>query len=123
MRPVDTLLRQLQAVLLFCPFGSTNFPDITVPSVALWNDLTHLHYPQFLQPKELAATELAFKEVVCQADKVVCFSTHHGKEIARLSNVEEHRISAIAVQPLEALASSQSGLDGRRARAVRPGAR
>ncbi len=103
MMPVDTLLRQLQAGLLFCPFGSTNFPDITVPMVALWNDLTHLHYPQFLLPEDLAAAGLAFKEVVCQADKVVCFSPHHGNEIVRLAKVDARRISVIDLNPLERL--------------------
>ena len=99
----ETLLRQLHADLMLCPFGGSHAYDGTVPMVALWNDLTLLHYPQFLSPRQRAASETLFKQAVYQADKVICFSGHARAEILNITQVEERRVASLRPQPMARL--------------------
>src|SRR5262249_12057253 len=99
----DTVLRQLGADLLFCPLAVTKVHDSTVPMVALWNNLTHLHYPQFLEPEEFAAGAGDFHETLRIADNLVCFSQHTRNEILGASRVTAARITALPLQPMRRL--------------------
>jgi glycosyltransferase involved in cell wall biosynthesis len=99
----ETLLRQLHADLMFCPFGGSHACDGTVPMVALWNDLTLLHYPQFLSPSQRAASETLFKQAIYQADKVICFSAHARTEILTIAQVEEQRVASLRPRPMTRL--------------------
>jgi glycosyltransferase involved in cell wall biosynthesis len=99
----DPVLGKLRVDLLFCPFAATHFHDASIPTVAVWNDLTHLHYPQFLRPEERAASDNAFRETLRIADRLVCFSGQTRAEIVNAGQAEERRVSAIRMQPLERL--------------------
>jgi glycosyltransferase involved in cell wall biosynthesis len=99
----ETLLRAVEADLLFCPLGATHFHDATVPTVALWGDLTHLQYPQFLPPDERCASERVFKEAVRIADRLVCFSPPARDQIVERARAEASRLVALAARPLRRL--------------------
>jgi len=99
----DPLLTRLRVDLLFCPFGATHIRDASTPTVAIWNDLTHLRHPHALRPKERAASDHFFRETLRTADRLVCFSDQTRAEILKAARTEERRVAAIRLEPLERL--------------------
>src|SRR5262249_11343337 len=79
----DPLLSRLRVDLLFCPFGATHIRDASTPTVAIWNELTHLRHPRSLRPDERAASEHFFRETLRTADRLVCFSDLTRSEILK----------------------------------------
>ena len=100
-RPTTTLLRQLKADVLFCPFGATHFHDCTIPTVVLWNDLTHLHYPQFLSPECRLSTAKALQQALQVADQLVCFSGQDRAEILKAKQVEARSVIALRIRSMQ----------------------
>jgi glycosyltransferase involved in cell wall biosynthesis len=96
--PATTLLRQLGADLLLCPFGTTHYHDCAVPAVVLWNDLTHLHYPQFMRAAALDQSTRAFRQALHVADRLVCFSAGARAEILDHGHVEARRVVALGMR-------------------------
>jgi glycosyltransferase involved in cell wall biosynthesis len=97
----ETVLRHLQADLLFCPFGATQVSDPAVPTVALWNNLSHVEHPQLLPPAERSAVSHAFKETVRLAERVVCFSEGACRVLAGEDGVPAGRITALRVELMQ----------------------
>jgi glycosyltransferase involved in cell wall biosynthesis len=98
-----TLLRRLQADLLFCPFGLTGFHDATVPTVALWNDLAALRCSALLPPAERGLPDRILEDMLHLADRVVCFSETVREEILRRAGEPARRVVALRPQPLQHL--------------------
>jgi glycosyltransferase involved in cell wall biosynthesis len=96
-----TLLRRLRADALFCPFGSTYYHDCTVPTVVLWNDYTHLHYPQFLPPESRVSTAQALQQALHVADQFVCFSGQARAQILKAEQVETRRVIALRIRSMQ----------------------
>jgi glycosyltransferase involved in cell wall biosynthesis len=99
----ETVLKHLKADLLFCPFAATHICDPNVPTVAFWNNLSHLRHPQLLRPHEKSAAEHAFNETVRIADRVVCFSEDTRRAVLDASGVDAHRVIAARAELIQRL--------------------
>jgi glycosyltransferase involved in cell wall biosynthesis len=70
----STLLVDLRANLLFCPFTAPFFYHPRVPLVAMIYDLQHLQYPQFFTAEQRHYRSLDFSNAARRADRLVCMS-------------------------------------------------
>jgi glycosyltransferase involved in cell wall biosynthesis len=96
--PSTTLLRQLGADLLLCPCGTSHYHDGAVPTVVFWNDLTHLHYPQFMRDACRDQSGRAFRQALHVADRLVCFSDQARTEILHTGMIEGRRVVALRLR-------------------------
>ena len=55
-----SLLKQLKADLLFCPFTAPNFWDPAIPTVSTIHDLQYKTYPQFFEADDVAHRDRIF---------------------------------------------------------------
>ena len=69
-----SLLRQIGADLLFCPFTGVLFFDPAVPAVSLVHDLQFLYYPEFFEPGDRCQRDRHFRQVCRVASRIVCVS-------------------------------------------------
>jgi glycosyltransferase involved in cell wall biosynthesis len=71
-----TLLRQLGADLLFCPFTAATFDDGETPFVSLVHDLQHRYLPQNFKPRLKDQLEQRLRQVIDHAARIVCVSDY-----------------------------------------------
>jgi glycosyltransferase involved in cell wall biosynthesis/SAM-dependent methyltransferase len=75
-RRPGTLLRNLNANLLFCPFTAATYFEPGVPTVCTIYDLQYKAYPQFFTPDEVAERDHTFKEACLRATMLVAISEY-----------------------------------------------
>jgi glycosyltransferase involved in cell wall biosynthesis len=105
----ETVLKHLKADLLFCPFGAMLIGDATVPTVAFWNDLSHLHHAQLLGAAAHTAAMHTFKETMRAADRVVCFSEDTCRVLLRESGADAQRVIAVRAELIQRLPQPPRG--------------
>jgi glycosyltransferase involved in cell wall biosynthesis len=71
-----TLLRNLNANLLFCPFTAPIYFEPGIPTVCTIYDLQYKAYPQFFTPEEVAQRDRTFREACLRATVLVAISEH-----------------------------------------------
>ena len=111
-----TLLRDLRANLLFCPFTAPTWFEPGVPTVCTIYDLQYKAYPQFFDPEERAHRDRTFKEACLRATVLVAISDYSRRVAIAEGEIDQAAIRTIhlrmakrsspnAVQPSEVLAT------------------
>ncbi len=99
----SSLLRQLGAELLFCPFTGVLFYDSTVPVVSLVHDLQYLYYPEFFDPADRHERDRYFRHVCRVASRIVCVSEFTRSTVLKQSNLAPERVVTVLSAPQERL--------------------
>lgn len=95
--PVKSLLRDLNADLLFCPFTAPFFFDPAVPTVSVVYDLQHLYYPQFFEPAEIDERNKNFDWACAASSTIVCISDYVRGTVLEKSALPEERVKTIPI--------------------------
>ncbi|NIA02441.1 MAG: glycosyltransferase [Nitrospirae bacterium] len=72
----ESLLRQLNVDLLFCPFTAPFYACPEIPFVSVIYDLQHKTYPQFFSPEECVHREKNFSNACLGAERIICISDY-----------------------------------------------
>lgn len=67
---------EYKADLLFCPFSAVNYKIDGIPAVSTINDIQHEFYPQFFTPEELQHRRNFYKNIVSNAERIICISDY-----------------------------------------------
>ena len=71
-----TLLRDLDADLLFCPFTAPTYFEPNVPTVCVIYDLQYKTYPDFFAPEDVAHRDRTFTEAARRSTVLVAISDY-----------------------------------------------
>ncbi len=93
-----TILREIGADLLFCPFSVPFCYDPSVPVVSIIYDLQYHYYPQFFSEEDRRCRERNFSETSRLANKLICISEYVRKTVLQNSNLEPDRAISIPIQ-------------------------
>jgi glycosyltransferase involved in cell wall biosynthesis len=93
----SSLLREMGADLLFCPFTGIFFYDPSVPVVSVVADLQYLYYPQFFTPEDRHERERNFRHVCRMASRVVCISEYTRATVLHHSDLSPDRAAVIHI--------------------------
>ena len=99
----SSLLRQIGAELLFCPFTGVLFYDSGVPVVSLVHDLQYLHYPEFFDPADRHERDRYFRHVCRVASRIVCVSEFTRSTVLKQTDLPPYRVTAVLSAPQERL--------------------
>ena len=94
----SSLVRQLGADLLFCPFTAPFFFDPAVPAVCVVYDLQHAYYPQFFDASEIQERDRNLGKAVRVASGLVCISEYVRKTLLEKTAVAPNRAETIHIQ-------------------------
>ena len=97
--PSTSLLRQVAADLLFCPFTGVLFFDPSVPVVSLIHDLQYLTYPEFFEPEVRHERDRHFRQVCRLAGRLICVSEFTRAAVLEHADVPPERVVAIPSAP------------------------
>jgi glycosyltransferase involved in cell wall biosynthesis len=90
-----SLVRQLDADLLFCPFTAPYFFDPAVPVVSVVHDLQHIYYPQFFNAAVVQERDQNFRLACRVASRVVCVSDHVRQTVVENSGLSAERVETV----------------------------
>ncbi len=93
-----TVLREIGADLLFCPFTLPFCYDPSVPVVSIIYDLQYHYYPQFFSDEDRCCRERNFRETSRLSNKLICISEYVRKTVLENSNLEPDRAITIPIQ-------------------------
>ena len=98
-RPISiSLLRQLGAHLLFCPFTMPFYYDPHIPVVSVVYDLQFAYYPQFFSSQDRAAREYHFQETCRLANLLVCISDYVRETVLSNSSLPPAHVVTIPIR-------------------------
>ena len=100
-----SLLRQIEADLLFCPFTGVLFFDPAVPVVSLVHDLQYLYYPEFFEPEARQERDRHFRHVCRLASRLICVSEYTRTTVLEQTDLSRDRVIAIPSAPQKRLAA------------------
>jgi glycosyltransferase involved in cell wall biosynthesis len=118
------VLAKLRVNVVFCPFTSSGFSDLSVPLVIAVDDLRHVSHPHLLTSGERTARAQAFSDTSHRAARIVC-STPSLRDVAvqsdgtlaeRVISVSPGRLltQPSARQPATAATLARHGLEANR---------
>ena len=93
-----TVLEEIGADLLFCPFTLPFCYDPSVPVVSIVYDLQYHYYPQFFSEEDRCSRESNFRQTSRLANKLICISEYVRKTVLENSNLEPDRTISIPIQ-------------------------
>jgi glycosyltransferase involved in cell wall biosynthesis/2-polyprenyl-3-methyl-5-hydroxy-6-metoxy-1,4-benzoquinol methylase len=94
----NSLLRQFDADLLFCPFTAPFYFDPSVPTVCVIYDLQYAYYPQFFDAAEIQERERNLNRAVRVANVLVCISAYVRKTLLEKTAALPQRVETIHIQ-------------------------
>jgi glycosyltransferase involved in cell wall biosynthesis/SAM-dependent methyltransferase len=102
-----SLLRDLKAQLLFCPFTAPLFFDPAVPVVSVIYDLQHVFYPQFFDAAEILQRDRNLQRTIRVASKIVCISEYVRQTVLDHFKISPERLATIHIMAPDRLAKDQ----------------
>ena len=90
-----TLLRQMGADLLFCPFTAPTYFEPEIPTVCTIYDLQYKIYPEFFAIEEAEHRERVLKEACSRANMLTAISNYSRNSVITHSNFDPARIRTI----------------------------
>lgn len=93
----SSLLCELQADLLFCPYIIPLFLDPKVPTVCCVADVQYIYYPQFFDQQNLYWRDYFFRESCRWSQRIVTLSEHARRTILENSGFSPERVTAIHI--------------------------
>lgn len=102
-----TLLSEMGADLLFCPFTAPNYAEPGIPLVSTIYDLQYKTYPEFFKAADLANREHVFVSACHNADHLVAISEYSRQKAMEHSRLTEEKISTIYLQMAQRILSKE----------------
>jgi glycosyltransferase involved in cell wall biosynthesis/2-polyprenyl-3-methyl-5-hydroxy-6-metoxy-1,4-benzoquinol methylase len=93
-----SLLRQIGARLLFCPFTAPFFFDPTIPVISVVCDLQYAFYPQFFQIYDRQQRHKHFLEACRLSTRVICISDYVRETVLEQSDLSPEQVITIHIQ-------------------------
>lgn len=93
-----SLLSELNADLLFCPFTAPLLYDPAVPVVSVVYDLQYRDYPQFFDSADRYHRHRHFMEACRYASRIICISDFVRSTVIRHGNVPPERVKTVYIQ-------------------------
>ncbi len=90
-----SLLRDMQADLLFCPFTAPTYAEQGVPTVCTIHDLQYKTYPEFFSEEEVIHRDATFIEACRRATALSAVSDYSRKSVIANGNLDPERIRTI----------------------------
>lgn len=90
-----TLLSELGADLLFCPFTAPTYCEPGIPTICTIYDLQYKTYPEFFSPEDVAHRDSTFIEACRHADVLAAISDYSRETAIFHGNIEPERIRTI----------------------------
>jgi len=100
-----TLLRDLGADLLFCPFTSPTYFEPGIPTVCTIYDLQFKAYPEFFSAEDVFHRENTFIDACRKATVLAAISDYSREEAIVHGNIDPHRIRTIYLRMAHRLAT------------------
>ncbi len=102
-RPVEkarfgSLLRDMDADLLFCPFTAPIYYDPGITTVSVIYDLQFRTYPEFFSEDDLLQRQNSFTEACQKADALSAISNHSRNDAIAHGNLDPNRIRTIYIR-------------------------
>lgn len=91
----STLLRDMSADLLFCPFTAPTYSKPGIPTVCTIHDLQHKTYPKFFAAENVAHREFAFIEACRRATALIAISDYSRDSAIAHGDLDPSRIRTI----------------------------
>lgn len=96
-RDKNSVVSDLNADLLFCPFTAPFFFDARVPTVSLVLDVQYLRYPEFFTPGERAERDRNFRQACKLASRIVCISEFVRQTVLQAASVSSARVETVHI--------------------------
>lgn len=93
----SSLVRQLDADLLFCPFTAPFFADPGIPTVCVVYDLQHAYYPQFFDMAAIQERDRNLGKAIRVASGIVCISEYVRNTLLEKTTVAPDRVETIHI--------------------------
>jgi len=90
-----SLIKELDADLLFCPFTAPTYSELNVPTVCTIYDLQYKTYPQFFAPEDVAHRGSTFKEAARRATALAAISDYSREAAIAEGKLDPARIRTI----------------------------
>ena len=90
-----TLLQDLNADLLFCPFTAPTYFELNIPTVCIIYDLQYKTYPEFFAPEDVAHRGRTFTEAVRRSTVLVAISDYSRDVAIAAAKLDPARIKTI----------------------------
>lgn len=94
-RGTHTLMGEIGADLLFCPFTAPTFHTPDVATVCTIYDLQYRQHPEFFCPEEVAHRDFAFREACAKANALVAISDFSRDEAIAYGGLPRSRIGTV----------------------------
>lgn len=92
-----SLVSQMGANLLFCPFTAPFYADSLIPTVSVIYDLQYRAYPQFFTPEEVVERENNFRTAYQKADYLVAISEFVRQTVIKTAQLPSERVVAVPI--------------------------
>jgi FkbM family methyltransferase len=93
-----TLLRDINADLLFCPFTAPTYAEPTTPTVSVIYDLQYKAYPEFFSAEDVVHRERTFVEACTRATMLTAISDFSRREAIEQSGLDPAKIKTVHLQ-------------------------
>ena len=90
-----SLLNNMQADLLFCPFTAPTYSEPGIPTVCLIHDLQFLVYPQFFTPEDVFFRNRVFFHTCLTATVIAAVSNYSRRIAIQYGNLSNNHICTI----------------------------
>jgi glycosyltransferase involved in cell wall biosynthesis len=111
-RTGSSLLREIGADLLFCPFTAPLFYDLDVPTVCVVYDLQYKSYPQFFSAEETLQRERTFKDASRCASALAVISDYVRSSVVQTGAIDPARVFTVHIRLPHRLADVNSARTG-----------
>lgn len=91
-----SLLRQLGADLLLCPFGAPIYQEKSCPTICVVYDVQFLYFPHFFEKEDLEQRDRSFQTALKESKFIVCLSRFTRETIVEMGGKPEQ---VIAIPP------------------------
>jgi glycosyltransferase involved in cell wall biosynthesis len=92
-----SLLGQIGADLLFCPFTAPFYADPRIPTVSVIYDLQYRSYPQFFTPEEVLQREENFRTAYQRAGYLVTISDFVRQTVLAAAQLSPERVISVPI--------------------------
>lgn len=103
----SSLLSQLNADLLFCPFTAPTYWEPQIPILSILYDLQFKVYPHFFAPDELFHREKYFQDTIRKASHIVTISDYVRTTVLEYSNIPGSQITTIHISHVQDFVSEE----------------
>ncbi|MBA3537280.1 MAG: glycosyltransferase family 4 protein [Tatlockia sp.] len=97
-RQAYSLLRNIKANLLFCPFTAPTYYEAGIPTVCTIYDLQYKTYPEFFKTEELIHRNQTFIEACRRATMLTAISEYSRQSVLKHSEIQPEKIRTIHLQ-------------------------